>query len=70
MPKLSQCLQSVNQILKRMDGYQVVEAIQTDTHIMLANQIYHHLDEHEYVKELIEVCVSIALQWPGRFDIS
>jgi hypothetical protein len=35
---------------------------------MLANQIYHQLDGRDDARELVEICVSIALQRPIEFD--
>jgi len=70
MSKRIQCLKLIDIILKRMDREVVAEyVIQKDRHIMLANQLYHQLDGRDNEKELLEVCVSIALQRPIEFDL-
>ncbi|CAF3399921.1 unnamed protein product [Rotaria sp. Silwood1] len=44
------------------------DVLRADLHTMLANQIYHQLDGRNDEKELVEICVSIALQRPIQFD--
>ena len=70
MAKRVQCIKLLDIILKRMDKEKVQNDVLTaDLHTMLANQIYHQLDGHDDEKELVEVCVSIALQRPIQFDV-
>ncbi|CAF1207761.1 unnamed protein product [Rotaria magnacalcarata] len=70
MAKRVQCLRLLDVILKRMDKDKVQNTVlRVDLHTMLANQIYHQLDGRDNEKELVEICVSIALQRPIQFDI-
>ncbi|CAF3860010.1 unnamed protein product [Rotaria sp. Silwood2] len=69
MAKRVQCIKLLDIILKRMDKDQVQnDVLRADLHTMLANQIYHQLDGRDDEKELVEICVSIALQRPIQFD--
>jgi hypothetical protein len=68
--KRVQCLKLLDIILKRMDKEKVqTDVLTADLHTMLANQIYHQLDGRDDEKDLLEICVSIALQRPIQFDI-
>ncbi|CAF0928875.1 unnamed protein product [Rotaria sordida] len=70
MTKRIQCIKLLDIILKRMDKDKVQnDVLRADLHTMLANQIYHQLDGRDDEKELVEICVSIALQRPIQFDI-
>ncbi|CAF4978959.1 unnamed protein product, partial [Rotaria socialis] len=70
MAKRVQCLRLLDVILKRMDKDKVQNTVlRVDLHTMLANQIYHQLDGRDNEKELVEICVSIALQRPIQFDM-
>ncbi|CAF3399293.1 unnamed protein product [Rotaria sp. Silwood1] len=69
MAKRVQCIKLLDVILKRMDKDKVQnDVLRADLHTMLANQIYHQLDGRNDEKELVEICVSIALQRPIQFD--
>jgi len=69
MIKRVQCIKLLDIILKRMDKEKVQkEVLGADLHTMLANQIYHQLDGRDDATELVEICVSIALQRPIQFD--
>jgi hypothetical protein len=70
MAKRVQCIKLLDIILKRMEKDKVQnDVLRADLHTMLANQIYHQLDGHDDEKQLVEICVSIALQRPIEFDI-
>ena len=70
MSKRVQCLKLIDIILKRMEQAKVrTTVIQADLHTMLANQLYNQLDERDDEKELVEICVSIALQRPIQIDL-
>jgi hypothetical protein len=70
MAKRVQCIKLLDIVLKRMDKEKVQDdVLRADLHTMLANQIYHQLDGNEDERQLLEVCVSIALQRPIEFDI-
>jgi hypothetical protein len=70
MAKRVQCLKLLDIILKRMEREKVQnDVVRADLHTMLANQIYHQLDGHDDENQLVEVCVSIALQRPIEFNI-
>ena len=70
MDKRVQCLKLLDIILKRMDREKVrSDVVRADLHTMLANQLYHQLDRRDDEKELMEICVSIALQRPIQFDL-
>ena len=68
--KRVQSIRLLNIILTRMDREQIQkEVLQADLHTMFANQIYHQLNGDENEKDLLEICVSIALQRPIEFDM-
>ena len=70
MNKRVQCIKLLDILLKRMDREKVQKAVlRGDLHTMLANQIYHLLDGHEDEKQLLETCLTIALQRPIEFDM-
>ena len=71
MSKRVQCLKLLDIILTRMEQDKVhTDVIQADLHTMLANQLYNRLDGRDDEKELMEICVSIALQRPIQFDLT
>ena len=70
MCKRVQCLKLLDIILKRMDRDKVQnDVIRADLHTLLANQIYHQLDGRDDEKDLVEICLSIALQRPVQIDL-
>lgn len=70
MDKRVECLRLLDNVLKRMDREKVrSDVVRADLHTMLANQLYHQLDGRDDERELMEICVSIALQRPIQIDL-